>query len=141
MDESPGATSGQLADPRRLRHSSENAAGQADADVRARSRDMAAGSPSIGHVSSENLSFGQALDRLRAGQKISRRGWNGRGQYVELQVPDLNSKMTLPYIFIRTVQGDLVPWLASQSDLLACDWLVVREQKVLVYGDERIGTA
>lgn len=30
--------------------------------------------------------------------------------------------MTLPYIYMRTVQGDLVPWLASQTDLLANDW-------------------
>jgi hypothetical protein len=30
--------------------------------------------------------------------------------------------MTLPFIFISTVQGDLVPWLASQTDLLADDW-------------------
>jgi hypothetical protein len=33
--------------------------------------------------------------------------------------------MTLPYIFMKTVQGDLVPWLASQTDLLAEDWSVV----------------
>jgi len=31
--------------------------------------------------------------------------------------------MTLPYIYITTVQGDLVPWLASQTDLLAADWV------------------
>jgi hypothetical protein len=45
--------------------------------------------------------------------------------YVELQVPDAHSKMTLPYIFMRTAQGDLVPWLASQTDILARDWVVV----------------
>jgi hypothetical protein len=60
--------------------------------------------------------------------------WNGRGQFIELQVPDLNSKMSLPYIFIRTVQGDLVPWLASQTDMLANDWCIVSERSVLVYG-------
>jgi hypothetical protein len=55
----------------------------------------------------------------------SRRGWNGPGQFIELQVPDQHSKMTLPYIFITTVQGDRVPWLASQTDLLAKDWYIV----------------
>jgi len=33
--------------------------------------------------------------------------------------------MTLPYIYMRTVQGDFVPWLASQTDLLAEDWYIV----------------
>lgn len=66
--------------------------------------------------------FGSAIDELRAGERVQREGWNGKGQWLELQVPDEHSKMTLPYIFIHTVQGDLVPWLASQTDILATDW-------------------
>jgi hypothetical protein len=66
--------------------------------------------------------FGTALVWLRDGAKVQRKGWNGPGQYLELQVPDAHSKMTLPYIFIVTVQGDRVPWLASQTDMLAMDW-------------------
>lgn len=69
--------------------------------------------------------FGFALGALKAGKKVTREGWNGPGQFLELQVPDENSKMTLPYIFITTVTGDRVPWLASQTDLLAGDWKVV----------------
>jgi hypothetical protein len=69
--------------------------------------------------------IGWAIKQMRNGSKVSREGWNGPGQYLELQVPDNNSKMTLPYIFIHTVQGDLVPWLASQTDILATDWDVV----------------
>ena len=42
--------------------------------------------------------------------------------WLGLQRPDANSKMTLPYIFMSTAQGDLVPWLASQTDMLAADW-------------------
>jgi hypothetical protein len=45
--------------------------------------------------------------------------------YLDLQVPDDKSKMTLPYIYMRTVQADLVPWLASQTDMLAEDWQTV----------------
>jgi hypothetical protein len=60
--------------------------------------------------------------QIRGVQRFRRQGWNGKGMYIELQVPDEHSKMTLPYIFMRTVQGDLVPWLASQTDLLANDW-------------------
>ncbi len=72
------------------------------------------------------MDFGYALRALRSGARLTRRGWNGPGQFVELQVPDEHSKMSLPYIFITTVQGDRVPWLASQTDLLAEDWEVVR---------------
>lgn len=70
------------------------------------------------------MDFGQALTQLRAGEKIAREGWNGKGMFLDLQVPDANSKMTLPYIYMCTVQGDLVPWLASQTDMLAYDWVV-----------------
>ncbi len=71
------------------------------------------------------MTFGQAIQALQEGGRVERTGWNGRGQYLELQKPDKHSKMTLPYIFIRTVQGDLVPWLASQTDMLAGDWVRV----------------
>jgi hypothetical protein len=74
------------------------------------------------HETANVSDFGWALDQLRAGKRVSRNNWNGPGQYLELQVPDGHSKMTLPYIYIKTVQGDLVPWLASQTDMLASDW-------------------
>lgn len=66
--------------------------------------------------------FAQALSVLHDGYKVTRQGWNGAGQWIALQVPDDHSKMTLPYLYISTVTGDLVPWLASQTDLLADDW-------------------
>lgn len=71
------------------------------------------------------MNFGDALTFLKGGKRITRAGWNGPGQYLELQVPDEGSKMTLPYIYISTVTGDRVPWLASQTDVLACDWELV----------------
>ena len=67
--------------------------------------------------------FGWALGVLRRGEPVSRTGWNGKGQKLTLQNPDSNSKMTLPYIYITTVQGDLVPWVASQTDILSTDWV------------------
>ncbi len=70
----------------------------------------------------EKSNFGWALSKLKAGYAVFREGWNGPGQWLRLREPDDGSRMTLPYIYIRTVQGDLVPWLASQTDLLACDW-------------------
>jgi hypothetical protein len=69
--------------------------------------------------------FSDALAELRSTSRINkiyREGWNGKNMWVALQVPDEHSKMTLPYLYMRTAQGDLVPWLASQTDLLAKDW-------------------
>ena len=71
------------------------------------------------------MDIGGAVEQLRAGERVSRAGWNGKGMYLELQIPDFHSKMTLPYVYMRTVKGDLVPWLCSQTDLLADDWDVV----------------
>jgi hypothetical protein len=73
----------------------------------------------------ELRSFGWAINQLHNGDKVSRSGWNGKGMWLALQFPDAHSKMTLPYIYMRTAQGDLVPWLASQTDMLALDWEVV----------------
>jgi len=66
--------------------------------------------------------FGEALKRLKAGAHVTRLRWNGQGQYVGLQSPDERSANTLPYLWIRTVQGFRVPWVASQADLLETDW-------------------
>ena len=75
------------------------------------------------------MNFGEALQVLKAGGRIARTGWNGVGLWLELQVPDAHSKMTLPYIYInypddaKTTPGARVPWLASQTDVLAEDWV------------------
>lgn len=66
--------------------------------------------------------FSQALHTLKEGGRVSRKGWNGKGMWLELQRPDSGSKMTLPYIYMFTADEHLVPWLASQTDLLAEDW-------------------
>lgn len=66
--------------------------------------------------------FGWALGQLNNKKKVCRKGWNGKGMYIELQKPTKKSKMSLPYIYMKTVQGDLVPWLASQTDILSNDW-------------------
>jgi hypothetical protein len=77
------------------------------------------------------MNFGQSIESLKQGKKVARQGWNGKGIFIELQVPDTHSKMTHPYIFIDTtgLQTDnqkapknRVPWLASQTDMLAEDW-------------------
>lgn len=72
----------------------------------------------------ETRDFGSAIKALKDGYKVKREGWNGKGMFLQLQTPDAGSKMTLPYIYMSTVTGDLVPWLASQTDMLAEDWTV-----------------
>jgi len=68
------------------------------------------------------MDFGDAIRALKDGKKVRRRNWNGEGMWLALQVPDEHSKMGLPYIYMSTVEGKLVPWLASQSDMLSEDW-------------------
>ena len=80
------------------------------------------------------MNFGQAIEALKQGKRVAREGWNGKGIFIELQIPDENSKMTHPYIFIDTTGlntqntkalKNRVPWLASQTDMLSEDWQIV----------------
>lgn len=68
------------------------------------------------------MDFSAALAELKLGEQVHRSGWNGKGMWLEIQRPDEHSKMTLPYIYMSTATNDLVPWLASQTDILAEDW-------------------
>jgi hypothetical protein len=80
--------------------------------------------------------FGWALQMLKEWKSLTRTWWNWDHK-ITLQVPDTHSKMTKPYIYINTVspfwavsnkwdvEYDRVPWLASQTDMLAWDWEVV----------------
>ena len=83
------------------------------------------------------MNFSEALEWLKQGHKITRQGWNGKGMWLELQTPDENSKMTRPYVYMVLPKGstnqfgdetkdfDMVPWLCSQTDLLALDWVCI----------------
>ena len=70
------------------------------------------------------LDFSDALLACKSGHKIVRAGWNGKGMWV-CYVPgrsDLPLAIHLPYLAMKTVDDKIVPWLASQTDLLATDW-------------------
>ena len=80
------------------------------------------------------MNFSEALKHLKAGKKVSRAGWNGKGLHIAMQVPDKNSKMTQPYLYIdttglraigKTPPKGVVPWAPSQTDILAEDWQLV----------------
>lgn len=86
------------------------------------------------------LSFGHALVALKAGKKVARAGWNGKGMFVFL-VPGSVFKVNRPpllgiyeegteinyhaHIDMKTATSEIVPWLASQTDVLANDWGIV----------------
>ena len=81
--------------------------------------------------------FGTALSLLERGKRVARTGWNGKGMFLFL-VPGSRFKVNRApllgiypegteieyqaHIDMRTAQGTIVPWLASQSDILATDW-------------------
>ena len=77
------------------------------------------------------MNFGQAIEHMKTGKRLVRKGWNGKGIFVAIQFPDEESKMTHPYVYIDTTglqtnnpnaPKNLVPWLASQTDMLSEDW-------------------
>ena len=84
------------------------------------------------------FNFSDALTALKGGCRVARSGWNGKGLWLEMQRPDAVSKMTLPYIYInypedaKTTPGARVPWFASQTDMLADDWMLVDQFRAAV---------
>lgn len=94
------------------------------------------------------MNFSQILTNLKSGRSAFRTGWNGTGMFITLQVPDENSKMTNPYLYMTCPVGSTkqfgegeipatnmierrIPWLCSQTDLLAEDWELVAEGTVI----------
>lgn len=71
--------------------------------------------------------FGAALEAMKLGRRVARAGWNGKGMWIELVVP--SAADCLPYIRMSTADQKLVPWLASQTDLLAHDWRVLPDHR------------
>jgi hypothetical protein len=78
------------------------------------------------------IPFSHALEAVRAGKKIARKGWNAQNLWVYLAVPDEHSLITRPYLYIEYpvghpayLRGSRVPWFASATDVLADDWFIV----------------
>ena len=90
------------------------------------------------------MTFGGALQALKAGNRVARAGWNGNGMWLALTTGQMvpadkfwnthnkafaesmgGQAEVQPYITMKTAQGKIVPWLASQGDMLDEDWQVV----------------
>lgn len=84
-----------------------------------------------------NMNFGQAIEEAKRGKKIARKGWNGKGQYVELAtnvsykspngtVTNVNHKdMGNKALAFVGTSGVQLGWLASQADMLSEDWQTI----------------
>lgn len=93
------------------------------------------------------MNFGQAVEMLKRGRCMARKGWNGKGMFLFLRKgstkqldadrPELIGgvcsslfvyatvqRVEMPHLVMQTADGSLVPWLASQTDILAEDWEV-----------------
>lgn len=83
------------------------------------------------------LSFEIALTNLKYGARVAREGWNGKGMFLFLvtgetvtqaineQYVDENTSLpVVDAIYMKTADNKLVPWLASQTDILATDWTI-----------------
>jgi hypothetical protein len=86
------------------------------------------------------MDFGNALLYLKSGRRVTRSGWNGQGMYVCYQeaypsgipINQNTARATglqegtlcvfRPYLMMKTANNEFVPWVASQSDILASDW-------------------
>ncbi|UFK09507.1 hypothetical protein KPPK1082_39 [Klebsiella phage KPPK108.2] len=83
------------------------------------------------------IGFGAAIAALSKGKRVSRSGWNGKGMFLfqvgggawdfECDVPGVDGLSTLPFICMKTADACLVPWLASQTDVLAQDYVILED--------------
>lgn len=87
----------------------------------------------------DNLTFGLAIEAAKKGHKIARKGWNGKGMWLayishwdmptvhamELFPCGCDAGTFLPFIGMKTADNKFVPWLASQTDVLAEDWVII----------------
>lgn len=86
------------------------------------------------------MNFGQAIEALKEGKRVARAGWNGKGMFLFLvsgsnfvvnrepllSIMGEGTMVTYrPHIDMKDAEGKVVPWLASQTDMLAEDWQIV----------------
>lgn len=87
----------------------------------------------------DNMTFGIAIEMLKKSFRVARKGWNGKGMFlyyvpVGAYAPCTKIAASLvnenglveygAYIAMKTAQGNVIPWLASQTDMLAEDWVI-----------------
>jgi hypothetical protein len=86
------------------------------------------------------MNFGEAIEAMKNGYKVARQNWNGKGMFIFLVpgstfivnrppllgiYPEGTEITYQPHIDMKTADSRIVPWLASQSDMLDTDWMIV----------------
>lgn len=93
------------------------------------------------YTSDDMFGFGTAIEHLKAGKRVARSGWNGKNMFLFLVAGSHNLTVNReplisilgegakfnyqPHVDMFTADGTIVPWLCSQSDMLALDWVLV----------------
>ena len=95
----------------------------------------------------DRMHFGDALRLLQSGLRVTRAGWNGKGMWLamtkgrdvrtdtlwahaakeRLLLDGIYEVKVRDYIVMKTADGEIVPWVASQSDMLVSDWMWLRD--------------
>jgi len=88
------------------------------------------------------MNFGEAIEALKDGERVSRAGWNGKNMFLFLVAGSTFQVNRAPlnqfyeegtfvnyhaHIDMKTADGTIVPWLASQSDMLSEDWEILND--------------
>lgn len=96
-------------------------------------------------MNESKMTFGEAVEALKAGKKVARKGWNGKGMWLWLKPaatvkaewckdPELKALAeanggeieALGTICMKTADNKILSgWLASQTDVLSEDWMIV----------------
>lgn len=71
------------------------------------------------------MNFSEALELLKVGKTLRRRGWNGKGLSVHLWIAD---GLTYPTFRIEDDEHKTNTWIPSISDILSDDWEIVSEE-------------
>jgi hypothetical protein len=75
---------------------------------------------------SNHLNFGEALELVKAGRRLSRRCWHNENIYIF--ITDGIYDEPEPFICVKTIRGIRVPWIPNHNELLGNDWYVVDEE-------------
>lgn len=101
------------------------------------------GNAALSKPAEPGLDFGEAVRLLKQGHAVTREGWNGKGMFLyhvgadaypaktDIAKREFGENALVPYrayIAMKTAQGDVVPWVASQSDILSNDWQVIEQE-------------
>jgi hypothetical protein len=76
----------------------------------------------------DDMTFGLAIEALKMGKRVARKGWNGKNMFLFIVNDRLVERYDcpgLPYISMKTADNKNVPWLASQIDVLSEDWVII----------------